>query len=188
MLVLMVLVISCSIFQKSEDQLFNSGVASLQTGDFYGAIEHFNNIDSLYPDSPYGQYGRAIAYEQDRRTIDALNEYLRILSKNNDFAPGLKGLALLAAKTDHQIMALEIASQYGKAEDDSLVTTELMAELLYYIGEYQLAREQLDKIISDPPSHPEHLLLLSKLLEMPPNQIVPLEKCQQALNGNLKNI
>lgn len=186
--VLMILVVSCSFFQKSEDQLFNAGLESLNTGNFYGAIELFEKIDSLYPDSPYGYYGRAIAYEKDRRPIDALNEYLRILRNNNDFKPGLKALIKLAARTDRPSLALNISSQYGKIEDDSLAVFALNAEMLLHIGEYQMAREKMAKVTSGTPNNPKQNLFYSKLLLHQGDLEAALSHCSQAVAENRNDI
>ncbi|RKX18115.1 MAG: hypothetical protein DRP51_09725, partial [Candidatus Zixiibacteriota bacterium] len=186
--VLLILVISCSLFQKSAESLFENGLELLKTGDYYGAIESFNKIDSTYPESPYGYYGRAIANEKDRRHIDALNEYLRILTNNSDFAPGLKALVKLAAKTDHPSMALDISSQYGQSEDDSLAVFALNAEMLLIIGEYQLAREEMAKLTTEATCNSQQHLFYSKLSLHEGDLEASLNHCSQAVAENRDNI
>ncbi|MCP4705425.1 MAG: hypothetical protein GY865_12550 [candidate division Zixibacteria bacterium] len=186
--VLMILVISCSLFQKSGDQLFNNGLELLETGDYYGAIETFDKIDSLYPDSPYGYFGRAIAFEKDRRYIDALNAYLRIQVIDKDFVPGLKALISLASRTGRPDLALGIASQYRELEDDSLTLIALNAELLLNIGEYKLARDEIVKITSGVPSNPIQHLFYAKLLLHEGDFETALDHCSQALELDGGNI
>ncbi len=186
--VLVLLMVSCSFLQTSEDDLFNSGLESLKIGDYYGAIESFNKIDSTNPESPYGYYGRAIAKEKDRRDIDALNEYLRILTNNSDFAPGLKALVKLAAKTDHPSMALEFSSQYRQSEDDSLAVFALNAEMLLFIGEYQLAREEMAKLTTESSCNSQQHLFYSKLLLHDGDLEASLNHCSQAVAENRDNI
>jgi len=186
--VLMILTVSCSFLQENEQNLFESGLESLKTGDFYGAVKIFNKIDSLYPDSPYGYYGRGIANEKDRRIIDALNEYLRIFTNNADFAPGLKALIRLAARTDHINLALEISSQYREIENDSLAVTALNAEMLLQIGEYQLARQEMAKIASESSCNPRQHIFYSKLLAHESDIESALKHCAQAVTADGKNI
>jgi len=186
--VLMILVVSCSFFQKSEDQLFNAGLESLTVGDFYGAVKSFDKIDTLYPGSPYGFYGRAIAYEKDRRFIDALNEYLRILTRNSDFAPGLKALIRLAAKTEHPNLALDISSKYQEIEDDSIAVIELNAEMLLDIGEYSLAREEMTRIAPETLCTQQQHLFYSRLSLYEGDLKAALSHCLQAVAENLSDI
>ncbi len=185
--ILMILVVSCSFLQNSEDGLFKSGLESLKIGDYYGAIESFNKIDSTYPESPYGYYGRAIANEKDRRHIDALNEYLRILTNRTDFAPGLKALVKLAAKTDHPSMALDFSSRYRQSEDDSLAVFALNAEMLLIIGEYQLAREEMAKLTTEATCNPQQHLFYSKLLLHEGDLEGSLNHCSLAVAENRDN-
>ncbi len=181
LIISIILTFSCGLIKESENKLFADGLRLLEKGDSQAAAERFNKIDSLYSKSPYGIYGRGLAFEKDGREFDALNEYLRLSLNNQDFLPGLKRLALLAARTDHPVLALEIASQYGNVEADSTALRELRAQVLTYLGEYELAHLEMDGMSQETLNSPQSHWIFAQLSLHAGDMEAGIRYCSQAV-------
>ena len=96
--ILFLIFTACSDFEESADGRFEYGMELLKSGQKDKARELFAATDSLYPDSPYGQYGRAVLLTKERLDLEAAEQFLNLIEDYPDFLPGVRSFIDLAIR------------------------------------------------------------------------------------------
>jgi len=81
---------ACSKFEVTETGRFEYGITLLKKGDKAGALDQFRIIDSLYPQSPYGAYGRTIVNEKENFLLESVQGLINLTAKHEDFLHGYR--------------------------------------------------------------------------------------------------
>jgi tetratricopeptide (TPR) repeat protein len=91
---------SCSVFEKSDESIFNAGLQLMKAGKIGEALKTFQSIEQKYPESPYVNYSLAVYYEKDDYQYEALDKCNKTLSAHPDFLPALYLKSKLLHKMD----------------------------------------------------------------------------------------
>jgi tetratricopeptide (TPR) repeat protein len=156
------LIISCSEFEESDIGRFNYGINSLKKGEKSKAFEIFKSIDSLYPGSPYGEYGRAIAFSKEHLYYEAANAFYRTISKQIDFVPALYSFSELSTQLGWDEMAYDLAQKALSHDQDSLLCLKSLIDLAIDNGEIQKAGNLIETCHTIAPDDPELLMLTAR--------------------------
>jgi len=139
---------ACSKFEETETGRFEYGIKLLKKGDKAGALDQFRIIDSLYPQSPYGAYGRTIVNEKENFLLESVQGLINLTGKHEDFLPGYRSLAELYLRLGWFDPAMETAARCRQMNMDKTATADLIIKILMAKGELKKAESLLDSLKS----------------------------------------
>ncbi len=145
--ILIMLFAACSNFEESATGRFEYGMKLLKSGQKDKAAEMFQTIDSLYPDSPYGQYGLAVLLSKERLDLEAAERFFDIAQNYPDFLPAIRSFYDLTVRDGWYDLAQGLALKAERLGLDSLEARRLEAQTYMRQGYLVKAGKILDSLI-----------------------------------------
>lgn len=145
--ILILLFAACSNFEESPAGRFEYGMDLLKSGQKDQAAEMFNAIDSLYPESPYGLYGRAILLSKERLDLESAQQYFEILEKYPDFLPAARSFIDLAIRYGWYDLSQGLIAKAERLGLDSLESARLQGLAFMRQGYMVRAGKILDSLM-----------------------------------------
>jgi len=132
------------------------------------ALEHLDRATELNPEFSKSFYEKAMIYESRNNVDAAVSNYERFLALNKmRDASGVQAannLAFLYAehKPDRLIEALRLAEEANRMSPDNSLLQDTLGWVYFRLGNYEMAKEVLEKSLSRNAGNPDILLHLAK--------------------------
>jgi len=85
-LIILLLFVPLISFGQTPDEHYDSAVGKFQTGDYSGALYHWNKLIELFPDFPDNYYNRGMTKGKLKDIYGEIRDYTKAIELNPDYA------------------------------------------------------------------------------------------------------
>jgi len=161
-ILLSLLVLSCSSPEKASLSLYEKGKEYYRSGDIQKADETFKRLAEKYPDSPYAGYARAHFLYKEGLYYEASPHLSQSLQKDPKFLPGLLLSSELSLHYERPELAFYTSAIYQESGGEAAYGLDLDAKSLFMAGKIEDVGKLLERVESDIDDSPRLKLIEAK--------------------------